>query len=284
MSGTEALVIEVAFGAATGMMLVAAAARGLMARRREGPMVMRGRLDPPGLVPIDLLGVMMLAGVYFGFHWLSLQPLPDGQDGGITAGGLILSILSQLMILAMVLATMIPRCRLAEFFGLRWSSWPWVVLIAPVTVVGVWILIGLLEVTGYSEWMADWFDGPQLQDSVALLRETVDPAVLALMAVAAVLVAPVCEECVFRGYIYPVIKKFGGPGTAAVASSLLFAAAHNHVPTLVPLFMLGLVLVWVYEVTGSIWAPVAVHLCFNGLTVGLTLMARLMGASMEVVP
>ncbi len=282
MSSAEAMAIELAFGVAIGAMMAAAGLRALGGRRRGG--LVPGRVDPPGVHAIDLLGVMVLGGLYFGFHWLSLQPLPEGKGEANMAAGLLLAIISQLMILGMVVATVIPRCGLGEFFGLRWRSWPWLAWIAPFTLVAVWILIGSLEVAGHSKWMAEWFDGPELQESVILLRQADDPLVLLLMGVAAVLVAPLCEECVFRGYIYPVAKKFGGTGVAAVTSSLLFAAAHNHVHTLVPLFLLGLVLVWVYETTGSIWAPIAVHLCFNGLTVGLTLMARLLGVPMEVAP
>ena len=44
------------------------------------------------------------------------------------------------------------------------------------------------------------------QDTVKLLRETNDPLVLGLMAFAAVVAAPLCEEIVFRGYLYPVLR------------------------------------------------------------------------------
>lgn len=273
--------IEGAFGLAIGMMLAAAGWRAFVLRR-EGPPVLRGRVNPPGLYGFDLVGVLILAGVYFGFHWLGLQPPPEDAPESLSAGTLLVAIASQLMILGMVLATMLPRCGLDEFLGLRWRNWPWVLLIAPFAVAGVWVLIGMLEAAGYSKWMAEWFGGPELQESVTLLRESGDPLILGLMAVAAVLVAPICEECVFRGYVYPVMKRFGGAGVGALGSALLFAAAHNHVQTLFPLFLLGLVLVWVYELTGSIWAPVAVHLLFNALTVGITLLVRILGLSMEV--
>ena len=43
---------------------------------------------------------------------------------------------------------------------------------------------------------------------------------------------------------------------------------------LLPLFLLGLILVWIYERTGSIWAPIALHACFNTVTVISTFAAR----------
>jgi membrane protease YdiL (CAAX protease family) len=87
------------------------------------------------------------------------------------------------------------------------------------------------------------------------------------MIVAAVIAAPLCEEIVFRGYFYPVLKRTAGTWAAAFSSALVFAAAHGSLTALLPLFLFGLVLVFVYEKTGSIWAPIAVHFCFNGLTV-----------------
>jgi len=281
MSGNEARVIEAAFALSAGLMLISVGLRGL-ALRKSAPLREHGRVHPPGVVAIDLLGAGMLGAVYFGFHWLATGVTDEQMATGVTPAGLVMSIASQCAILAMVVGILLPRGQVAEWFGLRWRKWPWILLIAPVAVVGVWMLIGGLELAGYSRWMAEQIGGPQLQESVNLLRESGDPLVLALMGVAAVLVAPVCEECVFRGYIYPVVKKFGGAGGAAMASALLFAAAHNHAQTLLPLFLLGLVLVWVYELTGSIWAPIGVHLCFNGATVGLTLAARLMGLPLEV--
>jgi membrane protease YdiL (CAAX protease family) len=281
MSDSEARLIEAAFALSAGLMLISIGLRGL-ALRKSSALREHGKVHPPGVVAIDLVGVALLGSVYFGFHWMSTGVPREEMAAGLTPAGLVMSIASQGAILAMVVGLVLPRGQVAEFFGLRWKKWPWILLIAPVAVVFVWGLIALLEMVGYSRWMAEHFGGPQLQESVSLLRQSEDPVTLALMGVAAVLAAPLCEECVFRGYIYPVVKKFGGAGGAAIASALLFAAAHNHAQTLVPLFLLGLVLVWVYELTGSIWAPIGLHLCFNGLTVGLTLVVRLLGLPMEV--
>jgi membrane protease YdiL (CAAX protease family) len=43
---------------------------------------------------------------------------------------------------------------------------------------------------------------------------------------------------------------------------------------LLPLFVFGLVLVALYEFTGSIWAPVAVHFLFNAATVVVQMLLR----------
>ena len=117
----------------------------------------------------------------------------------------------------------------------------------------------------------------KVQDTVELLQTGKDPAMLILMGFAAVFVAPVCEEVVFRGYLYPAAKRFAGPWVAALCTALMFSAAHGSMAALLPLFVFGLVLVALYEVTGSIWAPVAVHFLFNAATVVIQVLVRIYG-------
>src|SRR5690606_26392631 len=171
------------------------------------------------------------------------------------------------------LAAMVFRIGPVEWLGLRWKSWRWVFLIAPATVVAMWVVFGTLQALGYMEWMES-LGVESVQDSVKLLQTATDPMVLILMAVAAVLVAPVSEELVFRGYLYPAAKRFAGKWMAAICTGLVFAAAHGSLVALLPLFIFGVVLAVLYEKTGSIWAPVAVHFCFNGATVGIQFLAR----------
>jgi len=185
---------------------------------------------------------------------------------------LIASMGVQLVLAGMTLGFMVWRIKPAEWLGLRWKQWQWVFLIGPGTVVSMWVIFGLLAASGYMEWIQA-IGGDPVQDTVKLLQTTRDPAILALMAVAAVLVAPVCEEVIFRGYLYPAAKKFAGTWVAAGSTSLLFAAAHGNLGALLPLFIFGLVLVAIYEKTRSIWAPIAVHLCFNGATVVIQVLA-----------
>ena len=105
-----------------------------------------------------------------------------------------------------------------------------------------------------------------------------------VMAFAAIVVAPLCEEIVFRGYLYPVMKKFSGPWVAGVCSALIFAAAHGSLVALLPLFVFGCVLVLIYEKTGSLWAPIAVHFCFNGATVIIQMAVRYLDLPLDIAP
>jgi uncharacterized protein len=92
----------------------------------------------------------------------------------------------------------------------------------------------------------------------------------AVMAMA-VIVAPIAEEVLFRGYFYGVIRRFGGRIPAILISSLLFAAIHAHLPSLPGLTVLAVILCLLYERTGSLWAPITMHALFNASTVAALL-------------
>ena len=46
--------------------------------------------------------------------------------------------------------------------------------------------------------------------------------------------APISEEFIFRFFIYGVVRRYFGIAIGLVFNALLFAAAHNHLPSAVP--------------------------------------------------
>ena len=78
-----------------------------------------------------------------------------------------------------------------------------------------------------------------------------------------VILAPIAEEVIFRGYFYGVIRRYAGRIPAIAISSLLFAAIHVHLPSLLALGILGVILCLLYERVGSLWAPITMHAAFN---------------------
>lgn len=222
--------------------------------------------------PFDLLGVIFVFAVFGGLAMASLT-MKENEAAALSLDALVSSIAFQFIMAGIVTVLVIPRVDPVEWLGLRWRSWPWVFLIAPGAVLGMWVVFGGLQLSGYVKWMES-LGVETVQDAVKLLRDTEDPRVLGLMAFAAVVAAPLCEEIVFRGYFYPVLKRFTGLWPAALCSSLVFSCAHGNLTAALPLFLFGGLLVWLYEKTGSLWAPVAVHFCFNGATVLIQLAAR----------
>ncbi len=93
------------------------------------------------------------------------------------------------------------------------------------------------------------------------------PAGIALLAVLAVVMAPLFEELFFRGFLFRGLARSWGWPLGAVVSSAVFGAAHMQLTVFVPLFALGFVLAWTYERTGSLWTPISLHAVFNGISV-----------------
>lgn len=222
--------------------------------------------------PLDLLGIGFIFALFFQLVVATVRA--SGKSEAILdVQGLVVSIGFQLLIAGIVMAFVLPRVRAVEWLGLNWKSWPWAFVIAPGAVVGMWLFFGGLQLSGFMKWIES-MGVESVQDTVKLLQQSTDPLVIGLMAGAAVIAAPLCEEIVFRGYLYPATKKFIGPWAACVCSALVFAAAHGSIAALLPLFVFGCLLVFIYEKTGSIWAPMAVHFCFNGATVLIQLLVR----------
>ena len=86
---------------------------------------------------------------------------------------------------------------------------------------------------------------------------------LQLLALMAVAVAPVAEETLFRGILYPAIKAAGYPRLALWGTSILFGASHVNLVTFLPLTFLALALTWLYEKTDNLTAPILAHSLFN---------------------
>ena len=87
-----------------------------------------------------------------------------------------------------------------------------------------------------------------------------------MIIVFAVAIAPVVEEFLFRFFLYGVIRRYFGRFFGITANALLFAAAHTHLPSFVPLFVLGSCFTIAYEWSGSILVAMTMHSLFNSVT------------------
>ena len=83
----------------------------------------------------------------------------------------------------------------------------------------------------------------------------------------AILVAPLYEELLFRGIIFPYMVKRTGLAGGALLVSLLFALLHFHLPSVVPLFLLSVALCLAYWRTGSLWVSIGIHTIFNTVSI-----------------
>jgi len=101
------------------------------------------------------------------------------------------------------------------------------------------------------------------QQAIQMLQTHVSVGSQVFLGVLAIVVAPVTEEILFRGILYPFVKQRGYPKAALIGSSILFGALHLNLMTFVPLTFLGLILAWLYDATDNLAALIFAHGLFN---------------------
>jgi len=104
---------------------------------------------------------------------------------------------------------------------------------------------------------------PHEQQAVEILRQSEGLVEQITLAVAVIFIAPIGEELLFRGILYPALKRGYGKHLALWSTAILFGAIHLNLASFVPLTLLAVVLVWLYEYTGNLIASIAVHCVFN---------------------
>lgn len=225
---------------------------------------------------VDVLVLTVLFGL-FTYTWWAQRP--DGDDTPATESiidkeVLLANFIGQLFTIAIIILIIMWRVKIPHQFGLslkgRWKSLLWV----PAILALSWGITGLLVSLGYFEFLKDFLGESPLQDSVLLLQESNDPLLIGLMAIVAGVGAPLSEEVLFRGYIYPVVKGYSAPWFGILFSGLMFGVIHYNLAGLPTLVVMGCLLALSYEKTKSLWIPIFVHLIFNFSTIAIQILSR----------
>ncbi len=114
------------------------------------------------------------------------------------------------------------------------------------------ILYGLLLLTFGIE--------TQGQQIVKLLAELDSPIWFFIVAA---FVAPFVEEVFFRGFLFQGLRQRYGWINAMLVSSAIFAIGHLDLVVLIPTFILGCVLAYVYHRSNSVWPGIILHFLVN---------------------
>lgn len=225
--------------------------------------------------PYGAPDLLVLAGLGLFFIAFGMQPQDSATGGaGGTGGGasndtsLILSMAFNLIICVGLLLYLFQVRGLnpAELFGLQhlhWRSLGLTVLIFTVVILISVNLISALTIT----WLEKVWPDIQPQETVKAFQESSGLGFKILVIIAAVVIAPLAEETLFRGFVYGVLKRYTDAPFAALSSSLMFAIIHMHVGSLVPLWMLAVLLCLSYEVTGCLLVPMLLHAIFNAVSI-----------------
>ena len=213
-----------------GLLLASCSLPSLLRRATEGP---AGAPDP--LFVLGGAAVPLVAGLAIASWVARPRPWP-GLRGVLGLGGLRRS--------AALLA-----CGL--FAGLA----------AAVPTAGLFLLAqALLEPLGFT---------PEPQPAVAWLMDPATPsAAVAAIALAAIVLAPLAEEILYRAMLFGGLAAQGRPVRAALLSSLFFAALHLSVAAVLPLFALALLFCALWRRWG-LAASFGAHAGFNAANVAI---------------
>lgn len=101
------------------------------------------------------------------------------------------------------------------------------------------------------------------------IQNLMETTPLATIIAASLIAAPLGEEALVRGFIYPTMRKhLSAPFTIAL-TACLFALLHGNLVQIVLTLPLGIVLGYLYEQTHDLRVCIGAHMLFNLMTVVL---------------
>jgi len=83
------------------------------------------------------------------------------------------------------------------------------------------------------------------------------------------LIGPLTEEVFYRGFLLAALVSPFGTVRAAVIASAIFAVNHGAISILIPVFISGMLLSWLYLKTRSLLPPMLAHAAQNLLALSL---------------
>jgi membrane protease YdiL (CAAX protease family) len=99
--------------------------------------------------------------------------------------------------------------------------------------------------------------------AVSLFQSAHDPALIVTFGALAAVAAPFVEELIFRGFLFNALLRYLPVWFAAAISGLAFGLSHGSLTAFIPLACTGVVLAYVYYLTGSLTASMITHGLFN---------------------
>lgn len=210
--------------------------------------------------------------------WAANMIAPMFTDGDLTVANVVLGAAVYVILMGLVLSVPIlwqktGKKKILRLLGLEsWPSWRDVPRAVGMFFVYYGVEFAVLIVIGF---IAQWIGASGFQEMlgqeqvIGFAKYGNSTTDLVFISVALVVIPPICEEIVMRGFLFGKLSekmKFkGGFWAAALVTSLLFAVAHGQWNVGIDTFILSMVLCWVRRETGSIWTGILVHMLKNGL-------------------
>ncbi len=143
--------------------------------------------------------------------------------------------------------------------------------------IGWGTLGGLLALIGnvglfYILWLIYYLaTGERLINPQMNVLKSQSGMMLVLYILSIVVFAPIFEELFFRGVLYPPLRNKLGRTQGMVLLAFIFAFLHFQLSGLLSLFMVGLIITFLYDETGSLYPSIIAH-AINNTVVLITML------------
>lgn len=135
--------------------------------------------------------------------------------------------------------------------------------VTPIALI-VYMIVSGLVLMGVTKFVPG-FDATQVQEVGFTAAGLSQPFEYVLAFLTLVVIAPVAEELLFRGYLYGKIKKLIPRWLAIILVSALFGVLHGQWNVAIDTFVLSVFLCLLRDLTGSLWPAIFLHMVKNGL-------------------
>lgn len=149
-----------------------------------------------------------------------------------------------------------------DFLGLRQPNRRRAVLVG--LSVAILAVPAALLVTELSRIVVTNLTGSaEMQPTMKVLQVSVSLPQRILFGAAAIILAPLIEETLFRGILYRTFQQYGFPRMGLYCTSILFGIIHFNLVTFLPLTCLAMMWALLYDRTNNLMACIASHSLFN---------------------
>lgn len=149
-----------------------------------------------------------------------------------------------------------------NFFQCAWQGILMYIAFVPLLLI-VMILVGLTaKLFSYQ---------PTPQPVVQMYLRTSQSSWVVMLTLFVAAIGPVVEEIIFRGFLYKAFRARWGAGIAITATALIFSWVHMNWIAFFPILILGFLLAYLYEKTGSLIPSMAAHMIHNVVMASLML-------------
>ena len=139
------------------------------------------------------------------------------------------------------------------------------IFIMPILILVLIVSMLSLDAIGYK---------PPTQPVFDMFFEEKRNSVILFLTIFVSILGPIIEEIFFRGFLYNAVKKRFGVLLGVLLSGALFSMLHTNIVGFLPIMILGVLMAFLYETTGSLIAPIAVHIVHNSIIVGFVLFIK----------